>query len=99
MLAGAVLYVLLPVPKNLSYFGFFGIYLLGQLAGIISNVPGGLGVFETILILLLAPVISTDKLLGVFLAYRGIYYFLPLAISMLMLGGYELKQRAIRHLP
>jgi lysylphosphatidylglycerol synthetase-like protein (DUF2156 family)/uncharacterized membrane protein YbhN (UPF0104 family) len=99
MLAGAVLYVLLPVPKHLSYFGFFGIYLLGQLAGIISNVPGGLGVFESVLVLLLAPVISTDKLLGVLLAYRGIYYFLPLGISMLMLGGYELKERAVRHLP
>jgi phosphatidylglycerol lysyltransferase len=99
MLAAGVLYVLLPVPKNLSFFSFFAIYLLGQLAGIISNVPGGLGVFETILILLLAPVISTDKLLGVLLAYRGIYFFLPLGISMLMLGGYELKERAIRHLP
>jgi phosphatidylglycerol lysyltransferase len=99
MLAAAVLYILLPVPKHLSYFSFFGIYLLGQLAGIISNVPGGLGVFETILILLLAPVISTDKLLGVLLAYRGIYFFFPLGISLLILGGYELKQRTVRHLP
>lgn len=96
MLAAAVLYVLLPVPKNLSYFSFFGIYLLGQLAGIISNVPGGLGVFETVLVLLLAPVISPDRLLGVLLAYRGVYYFLPLGISMLMLGLYELKRQSNR---
>jgi phosphatidylglycerol lysyltransferase len=99
MLAAAVLYVLFPVPKHLSYFSFFGIYLLGQLAGIISNVPGGLGVFETVLVLLLAPVISTNQLLGVLLAYRGIYYFLPLGISMLMLGGYELKERTVRRSP
>jgi len=99
MLAAAVLYVLLPVPKNLSYFSFFGIYLLGQLAGIISNLPGGLGVFETVLILLLSPVISVDQLLGALLAYRGIYYFLPLGISMLMLGLYELKQQSLRLLP
>jgi phosphatidylglycerol lysyltransferase len=98
MLAAAVLYVLLPVPKQLTYFNFFGIYLLGQLAGIISNVPGGLGVFESVLILLLSPVISVDQLLGGLLAYRGIYYFLPLGISLLMLGLYELKQQSLRHL-
>jgi phosphatidylglycerol lysyltransferase len=96
MLAAAVLYVLLPVPKHLSYFNFFGIYLLGQLAGIISNVPGGLGVFETVLVLLLAPIISADRLLGVLLAYRGVYYFLPLGISLLLLGLYELKRQSTR---
>ncbi len=93
MFAAAVLYVLLPVPKHFSFFGFFGIYLLGQIAGIISNVPGGLGVFETILILLLSPPIPSSQLLGSLLAYRGIYYFLPLAVSILLLGWYELKQR------
>ncbi|MGL5835524.1 MAG: lysylphosphatidylglycerol synthase domain-containing protein [Waterburya sp.] len=96
MLAAGVLYVLLPVPKQLSYFNFFGIYLLGQLAGIISNVPGGLGIFETVLVLLLAPVISADRLLGALLAYRGVYYFLPLGISLLMLGLYELKLQSNR---
>jgi phosphatidylglycerol lysyltransferase len=96
MLAAAVLYVLLPVPKQLSYFNFFGIYLLGQLAGILSNVPGGLGVFETVLVLLLAPVISADRLLGALLAYRGVYFFLPLGISLLMLGLYELKRQSNR---
>ena len=90
--AAAVLYVLLLASK-VSFFSFFGIYLLAQLAGIISNVPGGLGVFETILILLLSPSISSDRLLGALLAYRGIYYFLPLGISILMLGWYEFKQR------
>ncbi|WP_413467351.1 lysylphosphatidylglycerol synthase domain-containing protein [Pleurocapsa sp. FMAR1] len=93
MFAAAVLYVLLPVPKHFSFLGFFGIYLLGQIAGIISNVPGGLGVFETILILLLSPPIPSSQLLGSLLAYRGIYYFLPLGASILLLGWYELKQR------
>ena len=93
--AAAVLYVLLPVSK-VSFFSFFGIYLLAQLAGIISNVPGGLGVFETILILLLSESISADRLLGALLAYRGIYYFLPLVVSILMLGWYEFQQRRTR---
>ena len=93
ILASAVLYVLLPTPKHLSFFGFFAIYLLGQVAGILSNVPGGLGVFETVLILLLSPPIPSSQLLGSLLAYRGVYYFLPLVVSILMLGWYELNQR------
>ena len=93
MLASAVLYTLLPVPKHFSFFSFFGIYLLGQIAGIISNVPGGLGVFETVVILMLSPTISSDRLLSALLAYRGIYYFLPLVVSIFILGGYELRQR------
>ena len=96
MFAAAVLYTLLPVPKHISFFSFFGIYLLAQLAGIISNVPGGLGVFETILILLLSPPIPSASLLGALLAYRGIYYFLPLGVSILMLLWYEFKQRRTR---
>jgi hypothetical protein len=35
-------------------------------------------------------------LLGVLLAYRGVYYFLPLGISLLLLGLYELKRQSTR---
>ena len=97
ILAASVLYILLPVPKHFSFFGFFGIYLLAQIAGILSNVPGGLGVFETVLILLLSPPIPSNQLLGALLAYRGIYYFLPLAVSILMLGWHELRQRTTKN--
>lgn len=91
-LAASILYALLP-SSSLSFPGFFGIYLLAQIAALISNVPGGLGVFETIIILLLSPPISSPTLLGALLAYRGIYYFLPLIVAVLLLGIYELRQR------
>ena len=93
MLAAAVLYVLLPPTAALSFWGFLGIFLLAQLTGIISNVPGGLGVFETVLILLLSPPIASDTLLGALLAYRAIYYFMPLIVGVVCFAGYELKQR------
>jgi uncharacterized membrane protein YbhN (UPF0104 family) len=92
-LAAGVLYLLMPSTPPVSYPGFFGIYLLAQLSGIISNVPGGLGVFETVLLLLLSPPIASADLLGALLAYRGIYYFLPLAIATVILGVYELQRR------
>lgn len=93
MLAAAVLYALLPSAVPLPYAGFFGIYLLGQIAGVISNVPGGLGVFETVIFLLLSPSIPSSKVFGALIAYRGIYYLAPLCIAVMLLGLYELKQR------
>jgi len=93
ILAAAVLYVLLPPTASLSFWGFFGIFLLAQLTGILSNVPGGLGVFETVLILLLSPPIASDKLLGALLAYRAIYYFVPLLVGVILFVLHELKQR------
>ncbi len=91
-LAAGILYVLLPTNTNLSYAGFFGVYLLAQIAGIISNVPGGLGVFETVILLTLSPEISSVNLLGSLLAYRVIYYWMPLIMASLSLGGYELNR-------
>jgi phosphatidylglycerol lysyltransferase len=92
-LAAAVLYVLLPAHPALNYFIFFGSYLLAQIAGIISNVPGGLGVFETVLLLLISPPIASDQLLGALLVYRVVYYFLPLLMGAGLLGIYELRCR------
>jgi glycosyltransferase 2 family protein len=93
ILAAAALYALLPPDVAISYPGFFGIYLLGQIAGVISNVPGGLGVFETVVFLLLSPLIPSAKIFGALIAYRGIYYLAPLLIAVMLLGLYELKQR------
>lgn len=93
VLAAAVLYVLLPPTALLSFGSFFGIYLLAQLTGIISSVPGGLGVFETVLILLLSPLIAADQLLGSLIAYRAIYYFVPLFIGVILILFYEFRQQ------
>lgn len=93
ILAGGVLYVLLPPGNNLSYSGFFGIYLLGQIAGIISHVPGGLGVFETVMLWFLSSNLSAATVFATLVAYRAIYYLLPLAVAMLLLGVYEIYQR------
>lgn len=93
IVAGAVLYVLLPSTASLSYLGFLGIFLLAMTAGIVSNVPGGLGVFETVILLLLSSKIPAATVLGTLLAYRGVYYFLPLGVATGLMGFYELRAR------
>lgn len=91
--ASSVLYLLLPQTEGLSFPSFFAIYLLAQLAGILSHVPGGLGVFETAIVLLLSPTIPADRTLAALLAYRAIYYFLPFGVAVLMLSWQQWKNR------
>ncbi|MDZ8088510.1 MAG: lysylphosphatidylglycerol synthase domain-containing protein [Nostoc sp. DedQUE12b] len=93
ILAAAVLYALLPSNISLSYLDFLGIYLLAMFAGVVSNVPGGLGVFETIILLILSSKVSAAAVLGSMLAYRGVYYFLPLLVAASLLGLYEMRFR------
>ncbi len=87
--AVSVLYVLLPPQAAMSFGAFAGVYLIAIAAGVISNVPGGIGVFEAVLLLLL-PTVPKDSLLGALVAYRAIYYFAPFAAALALLGAHEL---------
>ena len=94
MLSAAIFYVLLP-PSSLSYETCLGIYLVAQFAGVLSNVPGGLGVFETVMLLFLSPIFLPVKLVGSLLAFRCIYNFLPFVIAVGMFGLYELRRKSL----
>ncbi len=92
-LAGGVVYSLLPKTTGLGYFGFMSIYLLAQLGGLLSQVPGGLGVFESIIVLLLSSRIPSPALFGSLLVFRGVYYILPLIIASSLFAAQELVQK------
>ncbi|MSO64933.1 MAG: UPF0104 family protein [Alphaproteobacteria bacterium] len=87
-LASAVLFVLLP-GAGMSYWAFLGIYVVATVIGILTHVPGGLGVFETV-VLLTTPGGSSEALVGALIVYRLIYYLFPLAVALLLLIGHEL---------
>jgi phosphatidylglycerol lysyltransferase len=90
---GGVLYLLLPAGSGLSFASFLGVFLLAQIIGVVSQVPGGLGVFETVMLLLLTPAVPAAAVLGSLLAFRIVYYVLPLAAAAVLLGVHELLQR------
>ena len=81
-LASAAFYVLLPT-QQVGFFGFVGLYLVATLAGLVSTVPAGLGVFEWSLVKLL-PQVPAATLLGAAVAYRVTYYLLPLLLATLL---------------
>ena len=93
ILAGAVLFLLLPTGAAISFPLFLAMFLLAQIVGQASQIPGGLGVFESVLVLLLGPVAPPAAVLGSLVAYRLIYYFAPLAIAAVLLVGNEVVQR------
>ena len=96
VMASAVLYILLPASAKVGFGQVLGVFLVAQLAGLISHVPGGLGVFESLVVLLLKNQLPAVPLLGALLAYRLIYYLLPLALAALALGLYELRHQKER---
>jgi Uncharacterized conserved protein len=88
-LAAAVLYALLPPWANVNFPLVLGAFLLGQIAGLISQVPGGLGVFESCLLFLLTPRIPAPALFAALVAYRVVYYLIPLALASALLAVRE----------
>lgn len=97
MFAAATLYVLLEPSLQIGFFPFLGVYLLAMGAGVISNVPGGIGVFEAILVAAF-PQVELSALLGTIVLYRLIYYVAPLILALLLLLAHESQQhgRAIQ---
>ena len=93
MLAASVLYVLLPASAEVGFVAFLGVFLLAQMAGLASHLPGGLGVFETVVMLLLGPQLTGSAVLGALVAYRVFYYLLPLVVAGALLGMHELARR------
>jgi uncharacterized membrane protein YbhN (UPF0104 family) len=84
----ASLYVLLPDSMPLHFFSFVGLYVVAIQSGVLSNVPGGVGVFEGVLISLL-PGGATPALVSAVLLYRFIYYFVPLVLGIGLFAGRE----------
>lgn len=93
LLAAGVLYVILPDAPGLSFPMLAGAYLISQVIGLISHVPGGFGVFETAMVMLLRRWLPSDQILASVLAYRMIYYLVPLAVAALLFVLYEVGQR------
>lgn len=90
--AAAVLYVVLPPLAGIGYWGFLGLFSVALLLGVVSNVPGGIGVFESVMLLGLRQHDSAAVLGGI-IAYRAIYFLLPLIVAGILLACNELLWR------
>jgi phosphatidylglycerol lysyltransferase len=83
VVAAGVLWVLLPSEADITFPACAALYAAAVGLGLVSTVPGGIGVFEASILLLL-PGIDPDRLLGSLLAYRAIYYLGPLIVGVVL---------------
>jgi phosphatidylglycerol lysyltransferase len=88
VVAASVLYVLLPAEAAPSFLHFLAVYLLAIVAIALTQAPGGLGVFEATVLMLLAPP-SAVVVAGPLLAFRAIYYLLPMTAAAALFATTE----------
>ena len=93
--AAAVLYVLLPEGHGVAFETFAAIYAFACILGVVSNAPGGLGVFEAT-ILLAFHNLPREGVIGALLLFRLCYYLGPFVIAVVSLALYEIVIRFLR---
>ncbi len=96
VLSSLVLWVLLLGKVDIGFGAFVVVFVVAQVVGVISQVPGGIGVFESAFLWLMSDIEATDQhlvLIGALLLYRVIYYFVPLLLAGAGLLSYEIYSR------
>ncbi|PHS25681.1 MAG: hypothetical protein COA85_06790 [Robiginitomaculum sp.] len=96
ILSSLVLWVLLKDYTDLNFITFLVIFVIAQVSGLISQVPGGIGVFESAFLWLMAAMLVPEQHLAVVSAlilYRIVYYFIPLLMAGFSLLAYEVYIR------
>ena len=92
--AAAVLWLLLP-PGAVDLPAFMALYAVAIAIGAASHLPGGIGVFEAVVLLAFRnTAVPLDQVAAALVLYRAIYFALPLALALLLLAGFEASRRA-----
>jgi len=94
----AAMYMLVPDEPNLGFVTVAVIFVAATLLGFASHAPGGLGVFDATMMVALWQFDKEDLLAGLLL-FRLLYYVIPFAFALVMLGIREaLLSRAARRI-
>jgi uncharacterized membrane protein YbhN (UPF0104 family) len=78
---------------QIDYPSMLGTMLLAAVAGVVTHVPGNLGVLEAVVVATLGTRLPAHELLAAILAYRAAYSLLPLVFA---LPAYGLSEAAAR---
>ena len=87
----AVFYVLVGDDLAMDFLPFVALFSAAKLIGIVSNVPGGLGVFEAAMASAMGGIGLAD-LAAALIAYRCIFYLAPFAVAVGALAGHGLAR-------
>lgn len=90
-LMGGIVWLLL--QGRVDYPQVLAVLLVAAVAGVITHVPAGLGVLEAVFVALLSHQVPQGPLLGALLAYRAVYYLLPLVVALVLYAMTEYRAR------
>ena len=88
-LVAAVLHACVPHASAIGYLHVLAVYVLAFVAGLISHVPGGLGVFDAVVLVGLSARLPADQILAGLLAFRVVYQLIPLVGAGILFGAVE----------
>lgn len=94
VLAGLVLYFVLIPFVEIPFTTFIGVFVIAQATGVFSQVPGGIGVFETVFMLALPGEENRAIVFAALIAFRIIYYLVPLLGTGMLFLIYENNLRS-----
>ena len=84
------MYVLLPAQPAIDFFDLLVVFVTAMLIGVVSYVPGSLGVIEAAMFLSL-PQFPREDLLASLLTFRLLYFVVPLILASLLFGLREAR--------
>ena len=83
------MYVLMPNEPHIGFVTLSVIFVSATLLGFASHAPGGIGVFDATMLIALWQFDREDVLAGLLL-FRLVYYVIPFALALLILGIREI---------
>lgn len=86
----ACLHQALSATAEVEYLQTAAVYVLANVSWLVSHVPGGLGVLESVVLLL----IPQGQIIGALLIFRFVYFLVPLALGLISLSLMELLGQA-----
>jgi uncharacterized membrane protein YbhN (UPF0104 family) len=92
-ITATIFYQLLPAVPHLTWVVFLGVYVSSYTAGLLTNLPGGIGVFDSAMLLGLAPYIDAPRIVGAIVVFRLFYYVIPLFLAGSLFAGNEVLLR------
>jgi uncharacterized membrane protein YbhN (UPF0104 family) len=92
-ITASIFYALLPAAPHLTWPIFLGVYVASYTAGLAANLPGGIGVFDTAMLLGLDPYLSAPHIVGAIVVFRLYYYVIPLFLAGFLFTGNEILLR------
>ncbi|MGY2051571.1 lysylphosphatidylglycerol synthase domain-containing protein [Methylobacterium sp. JK268] len=88
-LVSACLHQVLGAVSDVAYLAVASVFVIANAAVLVTNVPGGVGVIESVVVHLLP---KTD-VIGPLLAFRFVYFLVPLGLGLLVFAGAEVVFR------